>query len=222
MRVTKKSRPTSKAETPDLQSTRNRLLENADKMFAARGLAGVSVRDLSASVGIANSSLLYYFPSKKKLYAAVLERIAASISVIPKHISAQDPPGVVRQLAERFLSWNELNPDYAHIVVRELMENPARLEEIHHWYLAAFVHDMRKCIDAAKARAGKNNIDTNMLLMIVIGAVTYFSIALPTISGIDNKADVASLRRRFLKTINQAVDATCQPAADSRRPASKR
>jgi AcrR family transcriptional regulator len=218
----KKDRPASKARNPDLHSTRDQLLENADKMFAARGFAGTSVRDLGAAVGIANSSLLYHFPSKKKLYAAVLERIAASISVIPKHISAQDAPGVVRQLTERFLSWSELNPDYAHIVVRELMENPARLEEIHHWYLAGFVREMRECVEKANAKGGGAGIDANMLLMIVIGAVTYFSIALPTISGIDNKADTASLRRRFLETIDRVIDAAYQPAGHPRRSSSKR
>jgi len=55
-----------------------------------------------------------------------------------------------------------------------------------------------------------------MLLMIVIGAVTYFSIALPTISGIDNRADIASLKRRFLRTIYRAIDSTYQPGRPAR------
>jgi TetR/AcrR family transcriptional regulator len=67
------SRTAREAPTEALP-TRELILDRAERLFAARGLDGVAVRDLAREMKITPSSLYNHFPGKQALYAAVLQR----------------------------------------------------------------------------------------------------------------------------------------------------
>ncbi|KAB0671999.1 TetR/AcrR family transcriptional regulator [Oryzomonas sagensis] len=52
---------------------RRRLMEVGTRLFAERGLHGVSVRELSRAAGTSISMISYYFGSKEGLYSSVLQ-----------------------------------------------------------------------------------------------------------------------------------------------------
>lgn len=54
--------------------TRERILDEAEMLFADRGFAGTSVRDIASGTGLTPASLYNHFPSKDALYRAVLAR----------------------------------------------------------------------------------------------------------------------------------------------------
>jgi AcrR family transcriptional regulator len=57
------------------QSTRDLILDAAERRFAERGFAGVSVREIASDAGLKNQASLYHhFRDKKALYEAVLTR----------------------------------------------------------------------------------------------------------------------------------------------------
>jgi TetR/AcrR family transcriptional regulator len=58
-----------------VRSTRDVILDAAERRFAERGFAGVSVREIAGDAGLKNQASLYHhFKNKKALYEAVLER----------------------------------------------------------------------------------------------------------------------------------------------------
>jgi AcrR family transcriptional regulator len=59
---------------------RGSLLEAASELFAARGPAGVSVRQIATRAGVNHGLVHYYFGSKAGLLAAVLDRCAADVA----------------------------------------------------------------------------------------------------------------------------------------------
>jgi AcrR family transcriptional regulator len=63
------------APARDTPSTRDVILDAAEKRFAERGFAGVSVREIAAEAGLKNQASLYHhFRDKRALYEAVLAR----------------------------------------------------------------------------------------------------------------------------------------------------
>ena len=59
----------------ELRSTRDVILDAAERRFAERGFAGVSVREIAGDAGLKNQASLYHhFKNKKALYEAVLQR----------------------------------------------------------------------------------------------------------------------------------------------------
>jgi AcrR family transcriptional regulator len=59
----------------DDRSTRDVILDAAEKRFAEKGFSGVSVREIAADAGLKNQASLYHhFKNKRALYEAVLAR----------------------------------------------------------------------------------------------------------------------------------------------------
>ena len=54
-------------------NSRERLLEMATELFAEKGYAGASVREIVAKAGVSKPVLYYYFKSKEGLFYAILE-----------------------------------------------------------------------------------------------------------------------------------------------------
>ena len=143
--------------------TRERLLLEAERHFARSGYAGTTVRELGAALGIAGSSVLHHVGSKRKLYAAVLERISASATAVLEGIERGDPARAMHQFTERFLAWSEAHPHYVEILLREMMENPARIGEVHRWLLADFVRQAVALAAEAVGERRAKQIDPDLL-----------------------------------------------------------
>jgi len=72
-------------------STRDRILDHAQKLIRLRGCNGFSYRDLADHVGVKTSSIHYYFPSKDDLlFEAVLAYSTRTLAAL-RAIDAQLP-----------------------------------------------------------------------------------------------------------------------------------
>lgn len=58
-------------------SSRDDILDNAERRIREGGFHGFSFRDLAADVGIKSSSVHYHFPTKEKLVEEVVKRYSA-------------------------------------------------------------------------------------------------------------------------------------------------
>lgn len=66
--------PTGEAPSAEARSTRERILDAAEQVFAEKGLGAAPVRDIAARVGLNPASLYNHFAGKEELYEAVLDR----------------------------------------------------------------------------------------------------------------------------------------------------
>jgi AcrR family transcriptional regulator len=62
------------AGSPETETTRERILDVAERLFAQKGFAGTVVRDIARDAGLTAPSLYNHFDGKKALYKAVLAR----------------------------------------------------------------------------------------------------------------------------------------------------
>src|ERR1700741_3657938 len=70
----RRKRAGAKGECASAIDTKALILEVAERMFAERGFASVSIRDLTAEAGVNIASINYYFGSKDKLLYEVFKR----------------------------------------------------------------------------------------------------------------------------------------------------
>jgi len=57
----------------------DRILDEAEALFASRGYSGTGLSELAERAGLSKSTLFHHFPSKTEIYAAVMERLFASL-----------------------------------------------------------------------------------------------------------------------------------------------
>lgn len=82
-------------------SSRDKILDVAEALFARRGFAGVGMREVAEVAGLGKSSLFHHFRSKAQLYLAVLERLLAQIDDRLK--AALAVPGAPAERLDRWI-----------------------------------------------------------------------------------------------------------------------
>ncbi len=73
---------------------KNELVQSLAEHVLAHGLGSASLRPLAAAVGTSDRMLLYYFPDKIALITAVLEEVAAQMTVLLDTQRGVEPVGV--------------------------------------------------------------------------------------------------------------------------------
>jgi TetR/AcrR family transcriptional regulator len=109
---------------PEPLSSREKILDVAEALFARRGFMGVGLRELADATGLGKSSLFHHFRGKAALYCVVvgraLERIEAALAPV-----ADSPAGPAERL-ERMVSLlvDHLaeHPTTARLLLRSLFE----------------------------------------------------------------------------------------------------
>jgi TetR/AcrR family transcriptional regulator len=88
----------------DTPSTRELILDVAERGFAERGYAGVSMREIAAGAGLKNQASLYHhFRDKRALYEAVLERGLTPIFTLVAESGRMWRDGRAEVMLETFL-----------------------------------------------------------------------------------------------------------------------
>jgi AcrR family transcriptional regulator len=80
------------------QATRARLIEVAERLFAAQGYDGTSIEAVLADSGVSRGSLYHHFPGKEALFLAVLEEVGVRTAqpVLEAMLAAPDPVAALR------------------------------------------------------------------------------------------------------------------------------
>ncbi|MCP5019241.1 MAG: helix-turn-helix transcriptional regulator [Ketobacter sp.] len=111
---------TTAQDAPRLKpdSTRERILDAAEKLFADNTYDGTTLREISALVGIREPSLYAHFANKEAIYEAVIDR-----ALLP--------------FSDALLSWN-----MSELTLNTLFDMPRKLLELHnaHPYCAQILH----------------------------------------------------------------------------------
>ena len=106
-------------------SSRERILDAAESLFAKRGYSGVGLREVAEVVGLGKSSLFHHFKNKPQLYAAVCGRILRRIE--ERLMETLDGAGTPAERLERWLDdlidLLAANPSYARVLLRSLFED---------------------------------------------------------------------------------------------------
>jgi AcrR family transcriptional regulator len=88
-------------------ATRVRILDEAARQAARRGLAGVSLADVGEAISLSKSGLFKHFDSKEAMHLAVVEQVSARFTEFVWQTVEALPPGRARLEAmfARWLDW---------------------------------------------------------------------------------------------------------------------
>jgi TetR/AcrR family transcriptional regulator len=105
-------------------STRDLILDAAERRFAERGFAGVSVREIAADAGLKNQASLYnHFRNKRALYEATLARgLEPIVTLVARRDQEPSPTGLkqdsLEEVLDRVLDYLEQHPHLPRLIQR--------------------------------------------------------------------------------------------------------
>ena len=74
------------------QSTEERILDAAKKVFISKGMSGARMQDIADEAGINKALLHYYFRSKEKLFETIFKEIMQQVLPVMSAIIESDKP----------------------------------------------------------------------------------------------------------------------------------
>ena len=106
-------------------SSRDKILDAAEQLFARRGYAGIGLREVADVVGLGKSSLFHHFKNKPQLYAAVSARILVRIedALMRALAAGGDPVQRFERWVDEFIDMLGAHPAYARVLLRSLFED---------------------------------------------------------------------------------------------------
>jgi len=177
--------------TPEGDSARQRILDAAEALFAERGYAAATTREIAAQAEIQKRMLFYYFPTKDALYRAVLERIIANLIAI--HERFRNDPGAVglAEAAEGLVAFAAANLGALKLLHREIMDAGPHLADIARDHLgplfARGATEVERNVGRGVFRAG----DPMHTLVNVGGLTLYYFLLVPLLERIWDRDPLA-------------------------------
>jgi AcrR family transcriptional regulator len=160
-------------------STKARILEAAEQVFATKGFEGASTREIASRAGVNISSLHYHWESKETLYFAVFKNIYNQLieisrdSVMP---ARGDSPRAVHELSVgRVFDYFAANPNIPRLLLRRILENEQSGDAIDRDIL---LPSWREFSGWVKEYSGKKvrDIDAQILILTLHSALLLFTL----------------------------------------------
>lgn len=106
-------------------TSRDKILDVAELLFARRGYAGVGMKEVADGAGLGKSSVFHHFKSKAELYSAVCIRILATIeNRLVRSLASGGAPAVrLERIIEELVDVLVEHPNYARLLLRSMFED---------------------------------------------------------------------------------------------------
>src|SRR5689334_11422948 len=102
---------------------RERILDSAARLIAAKGFAATTVRDIATGAGLNLAMIHYYFGNKEGLYRAIFEEKVSTVQRLLADAALGE--GSCRERLERFVrayaAFLCRHPHFARIIQREML-----------------------------------------------------------------------------------------------------
>src|SRR3954454_18343703 len=155
----------------DAGHTRALVIDAAERLFAERGFAATSMRDISAASSVSHPLIHHHFGSKEELYAAVKRRMVEGYARrFPAAARATNRPLSVRTEMRRIMTYLSENP----VMLR--LCGWTRLEgDIQVWPGEPDLLDTLRHRIAAAQRRGRirGDLDPAVLSVMVFGLILF-------------------------------------------------
>jgi AcrR family transcriptional regulator len=166
-------------------TSRDQILDAAERLFAARGFARTTIKDIGREAGVNSALLYYYFADKDQLYREVLRRfVTRLIARTAGALTAAGPPDArLRAFVTAQAETLAANPDFPRLMVRELAESDGA-HAVEQFHLLASTTFRRLCeLIEEGQRDGlfRKDLDPRFAAISTVSQVVYFYIARPAI-----------------------------------------
>ena len=201
---------------PELEKadhTKERILDNAEVLFAQKGYQAVSVREITSAAHCNVAAVNYHFGNKENLYLEVFRarwvpRARRVFSSFRKSLAAHEPlsaQAVVRGLAKAFLEGplsDEERLRHSQLMTREMTQPTKAFDYVSEQVLEPFFHEL-----ADKLRSVlTGELGTDQLLLnifSIFGMVLYFNFARVAVSRITGREYDTAFKTRLVEQITE-------------------
>src|SRR5919112_92401 len=166
-------------------SSRDHILDAAERLFAAQGFARAAIKDIGGAAGLNSALLYYYFADKDELYREVLRRFVGRLvtRTMGELTAGAQPEDRLRALLRTQAELLIANPHFPRLMVRELAESEGA-HAVEQFHLLASTTFRRLCElieEGQRAGVFRKELDPRFAAISTVAQVVYFFVARPAV-----------------------------------------
>ena len=176
--------PAPRSRTPKGVRARTTIVAAAERLLARRGFHGTSMRDIAEEAGLPLASVVYHFAKKEQLYASVLVEIGVELEASLTLALEDDErtwPARLEALVRSLVAWTRDSPGRVKLLLRELLDNPARVAKAERLPLAPVLHRIEAFVEAGIRAGAFRRVVPETSVLHLVGALSYVVAARPTV-----------------------------------------
>ena len=111
------------------KENRKRILQAAEKVFAANGFRGATTADIAEEAGLPKANIHYYFGTKAKLYRTVIDDIVELwLSSFREITEDDDPASTLADYIRAKMELSKNRPEASRVFANELIRGAPRIK----------------------------------------------------------------------------------------------
>ncbi len=193
--------------------TRDRILDEAEALFARKGFQAVSVREITSAAHCNLAAVNYHFGNKENLYLEVFRsrwavRAKRVHESFRKSLAGRDslsPRAVVRALAQAFLEGplsDEERLRHSQLMSREMTQPTAAFEQVAEQVIKPFFKELAAKLSSVLPDAmGEEREMLNVFS--IFGMVLYFNFARVAVSRLTGREYDSAFKTRLVEQITE-------------------
>src|SRR5262245_5269442 len=163
------------AEAP---SSRDKILDVAEALFARRGFAGIGLREVADTSGLSKSALFHHFRSKEQLYHEVILRVLLRIRerFDADTASTDSPRAQLERWLEDLIDTLAEHPTAPRLLLRALFEEEEAASpesEATEQLLASIIGDAERLIQRGIECGELRRVSTPHTILTLVGATVF-------------------------------------------------
>lgn len=174
------ARTQNRTGPPEAPGSKDRILDVAERLFAQRGFAATSMRNIAQGAGVNVATLYYHCGSKDELFVSIYSRVVEQmIGWIGETFKAGgDFRFMVAEILDHVIEYLALHPSIARLLMRsDLGEMPKANHDKREVY-RPLLETVTRVINARVERGEIRTIDPLTFVRGAQGVVTYIALGL--------------------------------------------
>ena len=152
------------------------ILQAAEIEFVKHGYKGTSIQAISDAAGLPKANLLYYFPSKEKLYDALLKNIISIWNEAFTEITEQDDPAKTLELyihskVEQAIRY----PNASKIFAAEIIQGAPNLKTYLQLETRIWLKQSCKIIESWIDQGKMKKVDPEKLIFLIWSSTQHYA-----------------------------------------------
>jgi AcrR family transcriptional regulator len=163
---------------PEEQDKRQQILDAAQRVFAAKGFEGASIKDLAKAAKISPGLLYWYFKDKTDLLVSLLtERIETAFGQLPESVSFAAPPAeFLPQFARFYIGTFEqpMNMALFKVLITNTPSFPTAIRRVQSRVISRVLNTLQNYFQRQIELGRMRPCDTEMATRTFMGSVVAF------------------------------------------------
>ena len=161
-------------------ATQEKLFAAAIPLFAKKGYAAVSIREIAKAADVNVSSISYYFRGKEGLYHAIIESHVATIAKAVLSAESLSPEERLRNYAKAISEVHTKKPYVARFIQSELVNPTSAMDQILKKNIFSFYRFLNRALqDGITIGIFRSNLNVHHDSLSLAGILNFYFIAKP-------------------------------------------